>query len=82
MRSEALNAMGLNAKARGRKDAKVVGEISPASLRLGGFALVLKQVFKFAEKYPRLVAEVDECLAEGERLAALVRSALQGVTNV
>ena len=44
MRSEALNA-----KARGRKDAKVVGEISPASLRLCGFALVLKELFKFAE---------------------------------
>jgi hypothetical protein len=40
MRSEALNVMGVNAKARGRKDAKIVGEISPASLRLCGFALV------------------------------------------
>ncbi len=26
----------------------------------------------FAEKDPRLVAEGEECLAEGERLAALV----------
>jgi len=30
----------------------------------------------FAEKYPRLVAEVQGCLAEGERLASLARSAL------
>jgi len=44
MRSKALNA-----KARGRKDAKVVGEISPASLRLCGFALVLKQLFTLAD---------------------------------
>lgn len=29
-----------------------------------------------AEKYPRLVAEVEECLVEGERLAAVVRSKL------
>jgi type I restriction enzyme M protein len=35
----------------------------------------------FAEKYPRLVAEVEECLAEGERLNAVVRSALQGVRD-
>ena len=27
----------------------------------------------FAEKYPRLVAEVEECLAEGERLGNVVR---------
>jgi type I restriction enzyme M protein len=33
----------------------------------------------FAEKYPRLVAEVEECLAEGERLAALVRDRLASV---
>lgn len=31
------------------------------------------------EKYPRLVAEVEECLAEGERLAGVLRSALAGV---
>lgn len=55
MRSEVLNA-----KARGRKDAKVVGEISPASLRLCGLALVLKQLFKLTEKSPRLVAEVED----------------------
>jgi len=30
----------------------------------------------FAEKYPRLVAGVPGCLAEGERLASLVRPAL------
>jgi type I restriction enzyme M protein len=30
----------------------------------------------FAEKYPRLVAEVEECLAEGERLAAVIRQQL------
>lgn len=34
----------------------------------------------FAEKYPRLVAEVEEYLMEGERLSARVRSALKGVT--
>jgi type I restriction enzyme M protein len=30
----------------------------------------------FTEKYPRLVAELEEQLAEGERLAALVRAKL------
>ncbi len=30
----------------------------------------------FAEKYPRLVAEVDECLAESERLANVIRAQL------
>jgi type I restriction enzyme M protein len=33
----------------------------------------------FAEKYPRLVAEVEECFAEGERLAALIRLKLEGL---
>ena len=33
----------------------------------------------FAEKYPRLVAEVEECLAEGERLADVIRRKLTGV---
>lgn len=33
----------------------------------------------FAEKYPRLVAEVDECLKEGERLAGFIRLRLAGV---
>ncbi len=36
----------------------------------------------FAEKYPRLVAEVEECLAEGERLGSLVRSRLSAVEEV
>lgn len=35
----------------------------------------------FAEKYPRLVAELEECLAEGERLAAVIRAQLAGVTE-
>ena len=30
----------------------------------------------FAEKYPRLVAEVEECLKEGERLAKVIRDQL------
>ena len=33
----------------------------------------------FAEKYPRLVAELEEQLAEGERLAAVVRERLASV---
>ena len=36
----------------------------------------------FAEKYPRGVAEVEECLADGERLASLVRSRLAAVQEV
>lgn len=35
----------------------------------------------FAEKYPRLVAELEEQFAEGERLTARVRAALGGVNN-
>jgi len=35
-----------------------------------------------AEKYPRLVAEVEEQLVEGERLTALVRSTLQEGVDV
>jgi len=35
----------------------------------------------FAEKYPRGVAEVEECLAEGERLATQIRRVLAGVTD-
>ncbi len=35
----------------------------------------------FAEKYPRLVAEVEECLAEGERLADIIRYNLRGVRS-
>jgi type I restriction enzyme M protein len=34
----------------------------------------------FAEKYPRLVAELEEQLAEGERLNAAIRSALGGIS--
>jgi type I restriction enzyme M protein len=33
----------------------------------------------FAEKYPRLLAELEECFAEGERLTAEVRAALTRV---
>jgi len=33
----------------------------------------------FAAKYPRLVAEVEECLAEGERLGAAIRLTLARV---
>jgi type I restriction enzyme M protein len=32
----------------------------------------------FAEKYPRLVAELEECFKEGERLTGLVRDRLKG----
>ncbi len=35
----------------------------------------------FVEKYPRLVAEVEECFVEGERLAAIVREKLGLVTE-
>jgi len=34
----------------------------------------------FAEKYPRLVAEVEGSLVEGERLAAIIRLNLTRVT--
>jgi type I restriction enzyme M protein len=33
----------------------------------------------FAEKYPRLLAELEECFAEGERLMGVVRHNLAGV---
>jgi type I restriction enzyme M protein len=33
----------------------------------------------FAEKYPRLVAELEECFEEGERLTAAVRTQLRGL---
>ena len=33
----------------------------------------------FVEKFPRLVAEVEECLAEGERLTSVIREKLRGV---
>ena len=35
----------------------------------------------FAEKYPQLVAELEEQLAEGERLAAAIRSALGNISH-
>lgn len=35
----------------------------------------------FAEKFPRMVAEVEECLAEGQRLAAIVRTRLGEVVD-
>jgi len=34
-----------------------------------------------AEKYPRLVAEVEECFAEGERLAALICDRIGGLNG-
>jgi type I restriction enzyme M protein len=33
----------------------------------------------FAEKYPRLLAELEECFAEGERLMGVVRARLRAV---
>lgn len=35
----------------------------------------------FAEKYPRLLAELEECFGEGERLTAVVRTTLQRVSR-
>jgi len=35
----------------------------------------------FAENYPRLLAELEECFGEGERLTALVRERLGGLSN-
>ena len=35
----------------------------------------------FAEKYPRLLAELEECFGEGERLMAVVRARLRGLSN-
>jgi type I restriction-modification system DNA methylase subunit len=35
----------------------------------------------FAEKYPRRLAELDECFREGERLTAVVRERLTGVNR-
>jgi len=34
-----------------------------------------------AEKYPRLLAELEESLGEGERLMGAVRENLEGVGN-
>ena len=33
----------------------------------------------FAEKYPRLLAELEECFGEGERLMGVVRERLEGI---
>ena len=35
----------------------------------------------FAEKYPRLLAELEVCFGEGERLMAVVREQLKGVSD-
>ena len=35
----------------------------------------------FAEKYPQLLAELEECFAEGERLVRVVRARLGGLCN-
>lgn len=35
----------------------------------------------FAEKYPRLVAELEEHFVEGERLTAAIRSTLGGLSS-
>lgn len=35
----------------------------------------------FAEKYPRLLAELEACFGEGERLMAVVRERLKGVRD-
>ena len=35
----------------------------------------------FAEKFPRLVAELEEHIAEGERLTRAIRDKLRGVGN-
>lgn len=36
---------------------------------------------RFAEKYPRSLAELEECFGEGERLMAVVRKRLGGVSE-
>ena len=35
----------------------------------------------FAEKYPRLLGEIEECFAEGERLVGVARARLGGLRN-
>jgi len=35
----------------------------------------------FAEKYPRLLAELEESLGEGERLTIVARTVLRGVRS-
>jgi type I restriction enzyme M protein len=49
--------------------------------RYVGAADVEDDAEPFAEKYPRLVAEVEKCLADGERLAAAVRERLGRVAD-
>jgi type I restriction enzyme M protein len=44
--------------------------------RYVGAAEVEDDAEPFAEKYPRMVAEVEECLKEGERLAHVIREQL------
>lgn len=34
----------------------------------------------FAEKFPRLVAELEECFADGERLTGVIRERLATVS--
>jgi len=36
----------------------------------------------FTETYPRLVAELEECFAEGDRLTTLIREQLGSVSDV
>lgn len=36
----------------------------------------------FEEKYPRLLAELEECFNEGERLTKMVRERLEGIRDV
>jgi len=50
--------------------------------RYVGAADVEEDAEPFAEKYPRLVAELEECFAEGERLMGAIRSTLQGINDV
>lgn len=40
-----------------------------------------KDAEPFAKKYPRLVADLEESFAEGERLMALIRSSVRGVAD-
>jgi type I restriction enzyme M protein len=35
----------------------------------------------FEEKYPELLAELEECFGEGERLVRVVRRTLQGIAH-
>ena len=55
----------------------------PTPGRYVGATDVEEDAEPFAEKYPRLVAEVqvEECLAEGERLTKLVRKQLASLNS-